>query len=87
MLDLAQHREGSVSIAPLGQLLVRETGRRQHESSYNDALDPGLFRLCVTSRSRMLCRLARPRTAGSVLPSARAISAGRRPAAAIASSC
>src|SRR4051812_7865994 len=51
------------------------------------ALDHGPFRFCVTSRSGMLCRLARPRTAGSVLPNACAISSGRRPAAAIASSC
>jgi hypothetical protein len=49
--------------------------------------DHGLFRFCVTSRNGMLCKFARPRTAGSVLPSACAISSGRRPAAAIASSC
>jgi hypothetical protein len=87
MLDLAQHRQDTVSIPPVGQLLVRETGRRQHKSSYGHALDHGPFRFCVTIRNGMLCRLARPRTAGSVLPNACAISSGRHPAAAIASSC
>lgn len=53
----------------------------------NAPLIMGFSAFCVTSRSGMLCRLARPRTAGSVLPSAWAIASGRRPAAAIASSC
>jgi hypothetical protein len=87
MLNFAQEPQRRIGIAPLGQPLVCETRRRQYESSYGHALDHGPFRFCATSRNGMLCKFARPRTAGSVLPNACAISSGRHPAAAIASSC
>jgi hypothetical protein len=38
-LDVAQESHGRVSIAPVGQLLIRKTGRRQYKSSYGHALD------------------------------------------------
>jgi hypothetical protein len=39
MVDLAEHSQGCVRIAPVRQLLVCETGCRQYKSSYGHALD------------------------------------------------
>jgi hypothetical protein len=43
MVDLTHEFQRRISIAPVGQLLVRKTGGSQYKSSYANALDHGKY--------------------------------------------